>query len=169
MGLRLMTNVLADNRCLRYNTASMRVYIGADHGGFKMKEALKTWLQAKRVAVVDVGNSKLVTTDDYPDFAKLVARKVAANSDSRGVLLCRNGVGVCIVANKVKGIRAALSLDTMHARSSRRDDDANVLCVPADYVTVAAAKKMVGTWLRTPFSGAVRHRRRLAKIKRLEA
>lgn len=145
----------------------MRVYIGADHGGYKLKEQLKTWLAGRKITVVDLGNTILSAQDDYPDFAIAVAKKVAATGDS-GILLCRNGVGVCIAANKVKGVRAAISTDTMHARSTRRDDDANILCLPADYITTAAAKKMVGTWLTTPFSGAARHRRRLKKIKRLE-
>lgn len=146
----------------------MRVFIGADHGGFKMKQKLSVWLQRHGFDVVDLGSTKLVANDDYPAIAQAVAKKVVATPNSRGILLCRNGVGVSIVANKVGGVRAALSTDTMHARSTRTDDDANVLCLPADFVTLKTAQKMIGVWLTTPFSGARRHRRRLQQIKRLE-
>ena len=143
-----------------------KIYIASDHGGYKLKKKLIDYLK-KKYSVEDLGPKALVPTDDYPDYAYPLARKVA-KTKSLGILICRNGQGVCITANKVKGIRAVTGFSTKMVKSTRLDDNANVLCIPADYVGLLKAKKMVNIFLKTKFSQASRHKRRLNKIKRLE-
>ena len=144
----------------------MIIYIGADHGGFELKEALKKYLNDSGYTVEDVGNTKLDPDDDYVDFAKRVAEEVGKDPLGRkGVLLCRSGHGVDIVANRYWQIRSALAFSPDHAMASRNDDDANVLSLPADYLDLESAKRIVGTWLQTPFSDDERHKRRLGKIR----
>lgn len=147
----------------------MLIYIGADHRGFKLKESLKNYLKSSGYEVVDVGNEQLVPGDDYPDFAALVARKVSLNPEnSRGILICGSGVGVDVVANKFKNIRSALALNADQVLSSRNDDNTNVLCFAADYISEEDVKKMTATWLNSPFSGEERFLRRLKKIADIE-
>lgn len=146
----------------------MILYIGADHGGFKLKETLKQFLTDSGYTVNDMGNSTYDKDDDYVDFAKAVAEKVSADpTNSRGILICRSGVGVDIVANRFGQIRSALAFSTEQAMESRSDDDANVLSLSADFTDVETAKKIVSVWLQTPFSNEDRHKRRLAKIQDL--
>ncbi|MFC1663072.1 RpiB/LacA/LacB family sugar-phosphate isomerase [Patescibacteria group bacterium] len=147
----------------------MKVYIGSDHGGYRTKELLRPYLLKLGYDLKDLGNFKYDSRDDYPDYAKKVARQVGRIKNSRGILICRNGVGVSIVANKTKGVRAVLTSDVKHAKSSRLDDNTNVLCLAQDYLPVSQIKKIAKTWLAAKFSGAVRHRRRLRKVKRIEA
>lgn len=145
----------------------MKVYIGSDHAGWRLKEQLKKYLTAIGVEFEDLGNTKLDPKDDYPDYAEKVAQRVAKEKE-RGILICDSGVGVAIVANKVKGIRAVNAQSEKVARRSREDDDTNVLCLGQDYVSPALAKKIMTAWLRTLFSTAPRHQRRVDKIKRIE-
>jgi ribose 5-phosphate isomerase B len=145
------------------------IYIGADHGGYKLKEFLKQYLNKQKIAFVDLGAKTLKPGDDYPDFAKLVAAKVKLNPKiNSGILICRSGQGVCIVANKFKGVRAALVWNTKEAKMSRTDDMTNVLCLPADYVSKSVAENIVGVWLATNYSKDKRHIRRIQKISKLE-
>jgi RpiB/LacA/LacB family sugar-phosphate isomerase len=145
------------------------IYIGADHGGYKMKEGLKQFLTKKKLGFVDVGAKKLKVGDDYPDYAKLVGRKVSQNPERNlGILICRSGQGVCIVANKFKNVRAALVWNTKEAKMSRTDDMTNVLCLPSDYISQTEAEKIVAMWLKTPYSKLARHVRRVKKISALE-
>ena len=145
------------------------LYIGADHGGFALKEDLKVFLTQKKIAFVDVGAKKLVPSDDYTAFAKKPLRKsVKILKKNNAILICRSGHGVCIDANKFKNVRAALCWDVAVARASRNDDDANVLCLPADYISAGLAEHIVETWLKTPFSFDERHVRRLVEVKRFE-
>lgn len=145
------------------------LYIGADHGGYKLKESLKQYLIKQKIAFVDLGAKTLKPGDDYPDYAKLVSAKVKASPKANsGILICRSGQGVCIVANKFKGVRAALVWNTKEAKMSRTDDMTNVLCLPADYVSKSVAENIVGVWLTTNYSKDKRHIRRIQKISKLE-
>ncbi len=147
---------------------NMVIYIGADHRGFKLKEELKKFLEKRDYQVVDVGNHVYDPEDDYPDFALAAAKKVAADPGSRGIVLCGSGVGVDVVANRFKGVRSALAFSVKQAIMSRTDDDTNVLSIPADFMTKRQARKITEVWLRTAFSGAERHRRRIDKIEKLK-
>ena len=146
------------------------IYIGADHGGYKLKEQLKKFLIKQKHEFVDVGAKKLKAGDDYPDYAKLVGKKVSQNPmQNLGLLICRSGQGVCIVANKFPHVRAALVWNTQEAKMSRTDDMTNVLCLPSDYISDKEAEKIVEVWLKTPYSSDPRHVRRVKKISAIEA
>lgn len=140
----------------------MKLYIGADHRGFELKKDLIDYLKKAGHDVEDEGNQKLDSADDFPAFAAKVVAKMQASDDPepRGLLLCSSGQGMCIAANRHKGIRAALGWSSEAARESRNDDDSNVLCLPADVLKDKKAEHIVETWLRTPFAGAPRFVRR---------
>lgn len=144
------------------------VYIGADHAGWALKEAIEEYLQQKNISVVDMGNQDLVKDDDYPEFGYAVAKRVVTDAGSHGIVICGNAQGICIVANKVKGARAATGFDEQVAKTSRTDDNANVLCLPGNHIKIEEAKKIVDMWLSTEFSGADRHIRRLNKVTEIE-
>ncbi len=147
----------------------MLIYIGADHRGFELKEKIKNLLKLRGYAAVDLGNVRYNENDDYPLFAVKVAQQVSSEFETaRGILLCGSGVGVSVVANKFQHIRAALAATPDQAFDSRNEDDSNILSLGADYLDEEAAKKIVLTWLETPFSGEERHQRRLEEISRLE-
>lgn len=145
------------------------LYIGTDHGGFKLKEALKVYLKELNFELEDLGALELNLDDDYPDFAVAVAKKVSENTEeNRGILICRSGVGADVVANKVKGIRSALCFDAAQAKASRNDDNANVLSLASDFTAEDKAKEIVKIWLETPYAKLERYERRLNKIKNIE-
>lgn len=145
------------------------LYLGADHRGYNLKEEIKKYLDELKMKYEDVGALSLDEADDYPDYAKEVAKKVSdAPEEHRGILLCGSGVGVNIVANKFDGIRSALAWNEKIAKTSRIDDNANILSLPADYLTTEEAKKIVRTWLETPFTREERHYRRIQKIAEIE-
>jgi ribose 5-phosphate isomerase B len=147
----------------------MRVGVGADHGGFEMKQQLAKLLAAEKHEVVDFGNKVYDTNDDYPDFAIPLARAVAAGDVERGILVCGSGVGASVAANKVVGVRAALCHDDYSSRQGVEDDNMNVLCLGGRTMGVAVAWDCVRNFLSARFSGAERHRRRLAKVLEVEA
>ncbi|MFA6981992.1 MAG: RpiB/LacA/LacB family sugar-phosphate isomerase [Patescibacteria group bacterium] len=140
------------------------IYIASDHGGFKLKQSLVKFLKTNNYDVQDMGPQNYDEKDDYPDYVIPVVRKVQESVENKGVLICRNGVGVCMLANKMMGIRAGISWNPKHARSQRNDDDTNVLALPANYVCAAKAKRILKSWLETYFSSEERHVRRLEKI-----
>ncbi|MBI4032540.1 RpiB/LacA/LacB family sugar-phosphate isomerase [Candidatus Berkelbacteria bacterium] len=144
------------------------IYLGADHAGFEMKEQLKQFLSQAGHQVEDFGAPSLVPDDDYPQYALAVAERVASTPESRGILLCGNGQGVCIAANKVAGIRAVSSWNPDHAATTRADDDANVLCLAARHLDQSALESIATAWLATPFSAEERHTRRIAQITERE-
>ena len=145
------------------------IYIASDHGGYKLKEQVKKFLKSQKTEFTDLGPSKLIKDDDYPDFAAKVAGKVSRNPmRDQGMLICRSGQGVCIAANKFKHVRAALVWNTKQAKMSRNDDMSNILCLPSDYISAGMAEKIVTTWLATPYSTEERHIRRIKKISELE-
>lgn len=145
----------------------MIIYLGADHRGFNLKENLKQFLNKSGYEVVDLGNTKYEEGDDYTDFVKMVAKKVAADPSSRGVVVCGSGVGADIVANRFRGVRSVLAISAEQAADSRNDDDTNVLSLAADYIDLEQAKKIVSSWLQTPFSGEERYKRRIQEIDEL--
>ena len=144
------------------------IYLGADHAGWELKEAIEAQLKEKGHKVVDMGNENLVNDDDYPDFGYAVAKRVATDPGSHGIVMCGNAQGICIVSNKVKGVRAATGFSVEAAKTTRADDNANVLCLPARFLKKPEAKKIVDAWLKEPFSGAERHVRRLRKVEAIE-
>lgn len=144
------------------------VYLGGDHAGWEMKEAIEKTLQAEGYTVMDLGNRELNEADDYPDFAHAVAREVAAHPGTYGILTCGSAEGVAIVANKTKGVRAAVLYSPAATESSRVDDNANVGCIPGRNFPLQDGIALARLFLQTPFSGAERHLRRLAKITEIE-
>lgn len=142
------------------------IHIGADHAGYKLKEHLRDYLQKKGYYVHDCGAHKLDKKDDYPDYAAMVGKAVQKNG--LGILICGSAEGVCIAANKIRGIRAVAVWNITNAKLSRQHNDANILCLSGWQLTKKEAEKIALTWINTPFSGAARHKRRIAKIKRME-
>ncbi len=143
----------------------MRIAIGSDHAGFKLKEIIKNYLKRKNIDFKDYGTNSSESVD-YPDYAYLVAEAVARGEFDRGILLCGSGVGMVVVANKVRGIRAVNAYDTYTAKQSRQHGDCNVLCLAGRKLSRAKATKIVDVWLKTKFSGEERHLRRIRKIER---
>ena len=149
------------------STTSLRVAIGADHGGFALKARLIPVLQARGCEVADVGTHSPKPCD-YPLIGEKVAVAVAEGRFDRGVLLCKSGIGIAIAANKVPGIRAAVCHDLFDARRSREHNDANVLVLGAEKLSLKQAKRIVTTWLATPFDAGGRHERRVRQIRAIE-
>lgn len=144
------------------------IYLGADHGGYKYKELLKKHLHVQGYQVTDVGAHFEEPVDDYPPIAEKTAKFVTEDPNNRGILLCRSGVGMCIAANKIKGIRAATVWSEKIASAARGDDNVNVLCLAADYHDFEEVKKMVKAFLDTSFRSEDRFKRRLKQIEELE-
>lgn len=147
----------------------MKVYIGADHNGFDMKRELAAQLRAAGYEVVEKGSEELDPDDDYPIVAQevVMAMKASDDRDPRGILICGSGQGICMAANRFKGIRASLVWRVEEARAGRNDDDSNVLCLAARYISTKEAVNIAEAWLATPFAGAPRFRRRIAEMDRL--
>lgn len=149
------------------------VFIGTDHRGFKLAEEIYLWLVDNNVSGKLVGATKLDPDDDYVDYSKEVAHTVSNDIKlgriSRGIVFCGSGVGVDIVANKIKGIRCGLGISAKQIKEAREDDDINVLAIAADYTSEKDAKEMIKVFLETPFSGEERHERRIEKISEIEA
>jgi len=145
----------------------MKIIIAADHAGYAIKEKIKKYLEKKKIAYEDAGAKKHDEKDDYPDFAEKVAKKVARSKDAKGMLVCGTGVGICIAANKVKGIRAVAAYDTYTAKMSRLHNDANILCLRGRKFPFWKMKMILNIWLETGFSGEERHKRRISKIDKI--
>ena len=147
----------------------MKIYIGADHNGFEMKARLLEELTRGGYEVIDEGDKKLKPDDDYPQFASRVVMAMKASDDPEpmGILICGSGQGMCIAANRFKGIRACLIENLEEARASRNDDDSNVLCLPARYMDIPKAVSLAEAWLSTPFAAAPRFKRRIKEIDQL--
>jgi len=148
---------------------TMRVAIGADHGGFALKSELVPWLKAQGYEMLDLGAHKYEAADDYPDFAEAVAESVASGQAQRGIIICGSGVGACIAANKIKGVRAGLCHDTYSAHQGVEHDDMNVLCLGARIIGGELAKEIVAAFLKARFSSEERFTRRLQKVLAIEA
>ena len=144
-----------------------RIAIGADHGGFALKAALIPLLQAKGLEVADLGTHSPKPCD-YPEIGYKVAAMVAQGRCDRGILLCKSGIGIAIVANKLPGIRAAVCGDTFDAKRSRSHNDANILVLGAEKLSAAASRRIVKMWLATPFKSGGRHERRVRQLTAIE-
>lgn len=142
------------------------IAIGADHGGYKLKEEIKRYLEEKGIEYTDVGTTSEERTD-YPIFAAKVAEKVQSKECDKGILLCRSGYGMTVVANKYKGIRAASVHDEESAKFAKADDDINVITLGGDYLTVNQAICIIRNWLGTEFKGG-RYKERLDMIEEIE-
>ena len=148
----------------------MKIMLGADHGGWQMKEDVKGWVEGARLRqgygeVKDVGAVKEDLNDDYVDFAMEVARELEKDGGVRGVLFCKNGFGMVITANRFGGVRCGVAFDVGAVRRGRTDDDINCLAVPAEYVELDKVKEMIKVFLETKFNGEERYERRLSKLK----
>lgn len=145
----------------------LNVALGADHGGFTQKNELVTRLQ-DICQIVDLGAHTFDPDDDYPDFSVAVAKMVASAQAHRGILLCGSGVGACITANKVPGVRACLCHDTYSVHQGVEHDAMNVLCLGARVIGIEFATELAKIFLKANFSGETRHRRRLEKVLAIE-
>ncbi len=146
----------------------MRVYLGSDHAGYRLKQAVRTHLESRGLDVIDLGTNNEESCD-YPDFIAPAAQKVAASKGAdRGIVFGKSGNGEAMAANKIKGIRAALCFTVEAAKLAREHNDANVLSLGSGFVTEEDALHIVDAFLETPFSRAERHIRRLEKLHALE-
>ncbi len=143
------------------------IFIGSDHAGYRLKEYLKKYLDRKKIRYFDAG-AYSEEPSDYPDLAVKVAKSVARKK-AQGILICGTGTGMVIAANKIKGIRAAVAYDVYSAKMARLHNNVNVLCLRGREFNFATAEKLVDIWLNTQFSGEERHKRRIAKIRKIES
>lgn len=144
------------------------IYLGADHAGFELKEAIKRHLGEQKIDFEDLGAWQIDPDDDYPDYAATVAQKVVEHPDNRGILICGSGQGICVAANKFRVIRAALAWNSESARLARNDDAANVLCLAGRLTDEKTAVEIVETFLKTAFDNVARRVRRINKIESYE-
>ena len=144
----------------------MKISIACDHGGYELKKIIKEWLTNNGHEVLDFGTNSLDSCD-YPDFGRPAAEAVRDKKVDRGIVICTTGIGMSIVANKVKGVRCALVANTEGASLTRRHNDTNVLALGAKFTTPSLAIDIVKIWLDTPFEGG-RHQRRVDKIMDIE-
>ena len=147
----------------------MKVAVGADHGGYALKMELLPWLEELGYEVLNLGAHELDPDDDYPDYADAVAGAVASGEARRGIVICRSGVGACIAANKVPGVRACLCHDNYSSHQGVEHDDMNVLCLGARVVGVEVAQELIEAFLHADFIDEGRFRRRLDKVLAVEA
>lgn len=145
----------------------MKIYIGADHRGFELKEKIKDYLKSKHL-IEDLGANELVSHDDFTDYAESVGRKVSMKEGSRGIIICGSGAGVDIATNKIKGIRSFIGFNIEQVKAARNDDDVNILALAADYISFDEVKILTDTFLNTDFNPTENHVRRINKIKELE-
>jgi ribose 5-phosphate isomerase B len=157
---------VADDQLSALAPPERTVAIGSDHGGYRLKEALKPLIVSLGLSVRDVGVSDEKPAD-YPDIAHMVAKLVASGTAARGVVIDGAGIGSCMAANKVPGIRAALCYDKASAKNGREHNDSNVLTLGARLLTETQAEDVLRTWLETPFAGG-RHQARVQKIMDIE-
>lgn len=146
----------------------MKLAVGCDHAGYPLKKELVEWLAEMGYEIVDVGTHS-VDAVDYPDFARAVGKEVVERRADRGVVVCGSGVGACVAANKIKGIRAGVCHDTFSARQGVEDDDMNTICLGARIIGSELARDVLRAFLGAKFSGLERHQRRLDKVLAIEA
>ncbi|RLC35647.1 ribose-5-phosphate isomerase [Candidatus Shapirobacteria bacterium] len=144
------------------------IYLGSDHRGFSLKGKIKEWLEEWEKDCQDLGNHNYNKDDDYVDWALKVAKKVAQDM-ALGILICGSGIGVSVMANKIKGIRAGLCTSVKQSRKAVEDDNINILCLSANFVNEQDNQKIVKMFLNSIFSGDERHFRRLEKIRQYES
>lgn len=144
----------------------MKIYLGADHNGVEYKQKLADLLSNAGHKVIDDSANKLNPEDDYPKFAAKVVNDLLTANDpnARGILICGSGQGMCMAANRFRGIRASLCWNIEEARAARNDDDSNVLCLAAHYLSIEETEAITNAWLATPFAGAQRFKRRIRQL-----
>ncbi len=149
----------------------MVFHIGSDHRGYDLKEKLKGYLKDSGYEVVDDGPMALDPNDDYPKYASVVATQVSADTygQTKGILICGSGAGVCVVANKFPGIRAGLISVPDQAYAAKEDDDINILCLASEFTDLQTAKMIIASWIQTPFSNEEKDKRRLREIAEIES
>jgi ribose 5-phosphate isomerase B len=147
----------------------MKIAIACDHAGFPLKETVRQQLAKLGQEVVDLGAHKCDPLDDYPDFARYVGQAIQHQQADRGILICGSGVGACVAANKMKGVRAGLCHDTYSAGQSVEHDAVNVLCIGARIIGPSLAEQIVAAFVQAKFTGEERHQRRLDKVNALES
>jgi len=145
----------------------MKIYLAADHGGYEHKQQLINYLKGLGLEVIDCGANQPDPNDDYPEYVASLAAKMQIDPEGMGIVICRNGVGVSIAANRFTHLRCGLGINEAHVKSARLDDNINVLAIGADFFDLLSSQKLVDTFLNTPFSNLERHVRRLAKINQL--
>lgn len=147
----------------------MKIFVGADHRGFTLKNELAEQLRRSGYDVTDEGDKQLKPEDDFPQFAERVVRAMqkSGDDDARGILLCGSGQGMCMAANRFRGIRASLCWDVRQAHLSRNDDDSNVLCLPVQILGKDQIETITQVWLTTPFAAADRYKRRIKELDEL--
>mgnify|MGYP003615882274 FL=1 len=149
----------------------MKIYLGSDHRGFLLKEKVFAYLAKYNYEVEDVGGRELNPDDDFPQFAQAAALRVIGDEsdDARAILICGGGQGMCMAANRFKGIRASVIWDAAEAKMTRQDNNSNVLCLPARVLEddESAWKGIIETWLNTPYANAARYNRRNAQLDQL--
>lgn len=145
----------------------MKIYISSDHAGYKLKEHLKEELENRNYKITDWGPQEYDKDDDYPKTTERTVKHIAQNPEEQAILICKNGVGVTIFANRFKNVRAGLSWTKNHAKSHKIDDHTNVLTLPAGYITPENALEIVVAWLDTKPSEKDRHKRRIQQIEKL--
>ncbi len=143
------------------------IFLGADHGGYMAKQLLCEYFEKKGIAYTDMGAKTLDPDDDYPMIARVVVQKILESKENRGILLCRTGSGMVIAANRWKGIRAVEGWSSEVVRLSRAHNDANILSLSGDFLTVEQMQEFVNLFLSTPFSNEKRHVRRIEQIDSL--
>jgi len=144
------------------------IYLGSDHRGFKKKEFIRKFLYINNFDFEDLGALAYKQEDNYTKYAEQVASLVSKNKNSKGILFCGSGSGVCIVANKFDGVRATLGLSKKQVLKSREDDDINILCIASDFLSNREIKNMIKAFLKTDFDNKTRHKKRILEIKKLE-
>lgn len=147
----------------------MKIYLGSDHNGYQLKQELMEYLSKHKYDVEDVGDKELNPEDDFPQFAAMTANKIIGSTDTdpRGILICGSGQGMAMAANRFTSIRASLVWDVSSAKSARREDNANILVLPAKILEADLANEIVEAWLNTPFDNAARRVRRLEQLDEL--
>ena len=146
----------------------MKIGFAADHGGYDLKEYLIKVLREKSYETIDFGNSKFEPNDDYPDYVVPLAKAISIGDVTRGIAICGSGVGVCIAANKISGVRACLIQEKFAAEQGVEDDDMNMLCLGGKTITEEFALELIEIFLHSSFTAAERHLRRLAKVNALD-
>jgi ribose 5-phosphate isomerase B len=146
------------------------IYLGADHGGYELKEKVKRWLKDWGYEFEDLGNDHLDSEDDYPDFAIKVAKKLSRKSakNDMGILICRSGVGMDITANRFAGVRCGLGCSPQQIRVAKRDDNLNCLALASAYTKEEDAKSIIQFFLETQYTGGEKYQRRLDKIDKIK-
>lgn len=143
----------------------MKYFISSDHAGLE----LKNYLTSEFKDIVDLGPKEFIVEDDYPDYVYILSNKLKKDiNNSRGILICKNGVGVCMAANKFKEIRAGLTFSVDHSKTLVSDDNINILCLPADFISKENAKKIIEEFINSKFTPENRHLRRLKKVAIIE-